>query len=228
MSSNVKPLGRKAYGSIGHIHGSRLGPGDHHVHEGQSLMCTTKAPKDKTVWVQTKLDGSCVAVYRQGDELVPLIRAGYRARDSKREMHHVFADWVDANADRFLAVLEPAERLVGEWLAVAHGTRYTLNQGGLVHLDPFVAFDIMIDDRRAGVDEFYTRVPEAFAVPDVRSGPMAPEAAMARLDTHGADQPEGVVYRVESAKGVDFLAKWVRPDKVDGSLLDQDIWNWRP
>jgi hypothetical protein len=32
---------------------------------------------------------------------------------------------------------------------------------------------------------------------------------------------------------VDFLAKYVRPDKVDGSLLPENtgqpaVWNWRP
>jgi hypothetical protein len=32
---------------------------------------------------------------------------------------------------------------------------------------------------------------------------------------------------------VDFLAKWVRPDKVDGMYLPEisgkePVWNWRP
>lgn len=37
-----KPLGRRAYGSIGHLPGSRLGPGDHHVPEGQGRICTER------------------------------------------------------------------------------------------------------------------------------------------------------------------------------------------
>lgn len=46
---------------------------------------------------------------------------------------------------------------------------------------------------------------------------------------HGAVDPvEGVVFRVEHNKKVDFLAKYIRPDKVDGIYLDKDIWNWRP
>ena len=32
--------------------------------------------------------------------------------------------------------------------------------------------------------------------------------------------PEGVVYRVERKGKVDFLAKWVRPDKDDGKYLE--------
>ena len=34
-TASKKPLGRKAYGSIPHLPGSRIGPGDHHCHEGQ-------------------------------------------------------------------------------------------------------------------------------------------------------------------------------------------------
>ena len=49
----------------------------------------------------------------------------------------------------------------------------------------------------------------------------------------GCDEPEGVVYRVERKGDVDFLAKWVRPDKVDGKYLPEmsgepAVWNWRP
>ena len=54
-----KPLGIKAYGSIGHLPNSRLGPGDHAVNEGQARICT-EAPRDKydTITVQEKLDGA--------------------------------------------------------------------------------------------------------------------------------------------------------------------------
>lgn len=218
-----KPLGQRAYGSIGHILESRLGPGDHHVHEGQSAMCTRKAPKTKTVWAQTKLDGSCVAVAKLNGELVPLIRAGYPARTSKREMHHVFADWVDDNSARFRHVLAEGERVVGEWLAVAHGTRYDLRGR-----EPFVPFDVMLRHTRLPLTHLGYRLGSWFPLPDSLPGPIEPEVAIDHLDHYGAERPEGVVYRVESAKGVDFLAKWVRPDKVDGELLEAEIWNWRP
>jgi hypothetical protein len=47
------------------------------------------------------------------------------------------------------------------------------------------------------------------------------------------DEIEGVVYRVERYGLVDFLAKYVRPDKVDGKHLETvtgagPVWNWRP
>lgn len=222
----AKPLGRKAYGSISHVHGSRLGPGDHHVHEGQSLLCTVKAPRDKTVWVQTKLDGSCVSAALLDDgSLVALGRAGYLAESSTYEMHYMWAQWVATNERRFRTVLKPGERLVGEWLAQAHGTKYDLRC-----LEPFVAFDIMRADKRLIVDEMYDRVARQFATPNRVRGPAKPEEAMEWLDSYGAEEPEGVVYRVEGRKGVDFLAKWVRPDKIDGKyLLDGDpVWNWRP
>jgi hypothetical protein len=34
--ANLKPLGRKSYGSIPHLPGSRLGPGDYCISEGQA------------------------------------------------------------------------------------------------------------------------------------------------------------------------------------------------
>jgi len=45
------------------------------------------------------------------------------------------------NQDWFLALLNNREQLCGEWLLQAHGTRYNLPY------EPFVAFDIMIDDK---------------------------------------------------------------------------------
>ena len=40
-----------------------------------------------------------------------------------------------------------------------------------------------------------------------------------RLKSVAVDPAEGVVYRVESRGVVDFLAKWVQPEKVDGCYL---------
>jgi len=41
MTSN-KPLNQKAYGSIPHLPGSRLGPGDYSIGEGQARIATEK------------------------------------------------------------------------------------------------------------------------------------------------------------------------------------------
>ena len=229
MSEDAKPLGRKAYGSIGHLPNSRMGPGDHHITDGQAIICTQDAGH-RRVFVQTKLDGSCVAVAKIGREIVPLIRAGYRAIDSRRAMHHAFHAWAMDCAWLFDTLLEDGERVVGEWLAVAHGTRYDLTLR-----PPFVAFDIMREATRTPTLTTLYRLKElGFATPDTIPGPVDPELAMTALNDYGAhpeDGPEGVVYRVESTKRgatrVDFLAKWVRPDKVDGKYLsdDDELWN---
>lgn len=63
MIAPEKPLGGKAYGSIGHLPHSRLGAGDHSVPDGQSKICCGKTrDKHDRVIVQEKLDGSCCAV----------------------------------------------------------------------------------------------------------------------------------------------------------------------
>lgn len=231
---NEKPLGGKAYGSIPHLPGSRVGPGDYHANEGQSLICTTKTrDKHDLVIVQEKLDGSCVAVWRKDDEIVPLVRRGYLARTSPFEMHHLFADWVEQNQARFREVLREGERLCGEWLAQAHGTRYQLPH------EPLVVFDLMQGQQRVTYDELVARTtPAQFVTPALihRGQPISIEKILSQLEPsrHGALDPvEGAVWRVERPGRVDFLAKYVRPDKIDGLYLPdisggQDVWNWRP
>ncbi len=233
-----KPLGHKSYGHIPHLPGSRMGPGDHKCHEGQEKIACRKA-RDKydRIIVQEKLDGSNVGVLRMDDILYPLTRAGYVANTSPYKMHHLFHNWVFENADRFTAALENGERLCGEWLLQAHGTRYDLPH------EPFVAFDIMRKKHeRTPFDEFMQKVGGRFPVPHVISdgGPLSAEDAMKRLNVygfHGALEPvEGAVWRVERYRlinkslgnvggrkpVVDFIVKYVRPDKEDGKYLDGD------
>jgi hypothetical protein len=154
-----KPLNAKAYGHIPHLPGSRMGAGDHHCSPGQARICCEKArDRHDTIIVQEKLDGTCVAVARVGGALWPLIRAGYPAVSSRYEQHRLFAGWVFERLDRF-EFLGEGERLCGEWLAQAHGTRYRLTH------EPFVAFDIMRGQERATHAEFCQRVEPAFVVP---------------------------------------------------------------
>src|SRR2546421_8635720 len=56
----IKPLGQKGYGTIPHLPGSRRGPGDKGVNEGQFRICCVKTPPDRkgdVIWAQEKLDG---------------------------------------------------------------------------------------------------------------------------------------------------------------------------
>lgn len=234
-----KILGGKAYGSIGHLPNSRLGPGDHSVHEGQAKICTIKPRKGDRVIVQEKSDGCCMAVYNHDYNLVPLTRSGYHARQVTYPHLKLFADYVEEHHDAFTRLLKPGERVVGEWLAMAHGTIYDP-----LHpkFSPFVAFDIFRDGKRVLFDEFAERIDALGGVRRAHVVHDAPEAlpveaALAALGEngfHGATEPvEGAVWRVEREGRVDFLAKFVRGDKIDGKYFEQisgkpPIWHWRP
>lgn len=229
-----KPLGGKAYGSIGHLPNSRLGPGDHSVHAGQGVICCEKArDKHDRIIVQEKLDGSCVSVALVNGKILPLTRAGYHADTSPYQQHHMFADWVVANELRFRDILSDGERICGEWLAQAHGTVYDLSK-----LEPFGAFDIFgVGGKRIPYDEFVQRTNGVIDRPELihDGGPITVADAMAiHFDVHWpCDEVEGVVYRVERRGEVDFLAKFVRLDKQDGKYLESvtggaPVWNWKP
>ena len=226
-----KPLGRKAYGSIGHLPHSRMGEGDHKVPEGMTKICHGKVRDYKdTIVIQEKLDGSNCAVAKINNEIIPLTRAGYRANTSPYEQHHMFEKWVAQNWQRFDDLLENDERIVGEWLAMAHGTKYDLPH------EPFVVFDIMTETNRLPVRVFNERVLKyGFIVPKlINYGLAMPHKdILKRLEPsgHGAIDPvEGYVCRVERDGEVDFLAKWVRQDKIDGKYFAQnygeDVWNY--
>jgi hypothetical protein len=158
----MKPLGRKAYGSI---------------------------------IVQEKLDGSCCAVALVNGAIVALGRAGWPADTSPYEQHRMFAHWVREHEWRFRSVLREGERIVGEWLAQAHSTRYELRH------DPFVVFDLMVEATRLPFAEFNERINGTFPTPHLLSigAPVPVDDAMRRVqeqNAHGAIDPiEGVVYR---------------------------------
>ena len=226
-----KPLGGKAYGSIPHLPGSRLGEGDHHCHEGQAKIATEKArDKHDVIIVQEKLDGSNVAVAKLNDKIIALTRAGYTALSSPFEQHHKFDSWVKENEHRFSELLREGERVCGEWLLMAHSTRYELKH------EPFVAFDLMTGKERVIVDELIFRtISLNFVTPAILNygNPFSIESALESLvvSGHGAIDPvEGAVWRVERKGKVDFLVKYVRHDKVDGKYFaeitgKETVWN---
>lgn len=173
---------------------------------------------------------SNVAVARVDGELCPITRSGYHTCVSPHVQHHLFMGWFYRNYERFDALLSEGERVVGEWLAQAHGTRYTL-----VH-EPFVPFDIMRDAERAPYDDVQRRLSVlGFTTPHVISDglPIGIDAVERYLQEHGSahgavDPVEGAVWRVERKGKVDFLAKYVRPGKVDGLYFENEVWNWYP
>lgn len=231
----AKPLGFKNYGSIGHLPNSRMGPGDHHVHEGQMRICLEKArDKNDLILVTEKLDGTNAGVAMKDGEILALQRKGYLADSSPHEMHKVFATWVRDNEARFRACLSEGERIVGEWLALAHGTIYKLPH------EPFVVFDMFHGQERFIYADVKAKcLPGQFVHPRLIhvGGSFSMGELLPLLETsgHGAvDEVEGAVYRVERKGKVDFMAKWVRPDKVDGKYLDTEThpceptWLWKP
>lgn len=238
-----KPLNAKAYGSIGHLPNSRMGPADHHVHEGQALICIEKPRKGDRIIVSEKLDGSCMSVANINGQLVPLTRAGYRACDVNYEHLRAFVPYVEKHLPQFWSVIEPGERIVGEWLPMAHGTIYDPKH---LMFSPFVAFDIFREGKRILWDEFDHRISgaemrRAFRIHD-GAEPCPVEYALQSLRVpdedlashgygfHGArEDVEGAVWRVEREGRVDFLAKYVRPSKVDGKYFSKfsgqpEIW----
>jgi hypothetical protein len=229
-----KPLGQKAYGHIPHLPGSRMGPADKMCEPGQArLVCERVRDKLDHVVVQEKLDGSNVAVAKIDGQIVPLVRSGYVANTSPFEQHQVFHQWVFEQHARFDALLGEGERCCGEWLMQAHGTRYALPH------EPFVVFDLMHGFSRTVSAEVERRVrAHGFTTPRLlhTGSPLSVARVLEMLETsgHGALDPiEGAIWRLERAGTVEFLAKFVRPEKRDGVYLPEVsgqpvVWNWRP
>jgi hypothetical protein len=213
------------YPKIGHLPGSRTGPSDRNVGETLATRLTSRGAPGDRVLVEEKLDGSCVAVTREKGRIRAVGREGRDCAQSKNLGRRRFAEWVAAQDFAFLG---EGERLCGEWLALAHGTRYRLPHG------PFVVFD-----RFTGGGERLPReeiecgdLPQPTLLHD--GGPLLVEDALALLGEHGhhgaIDSAEGVVYRLERGGQLIAIAKFVRAGKIDGRYLPdhsggEAIWN---
>jgi len=92
---------------------------------------------------------------------------------------------------------------------------------------------------RATYDERTERLAGAFTLPFLlcfNREPMPIEWVKKNLEPsrHGALDPvEGAIWRVERDGKVETLAKWVRPDKIDGKYLPEvsgagPVWNSYP
>ena len=225
-----RPLGKKLYGTIPHLPNSRLGPSDKKASPGHVRIATEKRrDRHDLILVSEKLDGSNVGVAKlRNGSLVPLTRSGYEAALSPYQQHQYWAVWVWENSERFESLLARGEWCVGEWCIQAHGTRYVFEK------EPFFMFDIFRENARVIHSELTARngaLRRPFEVPHTigqeDGGPISVEMMLALLEekpneVHGAiDSIEGFVWRVERKGKVDFLVKYVRPDKVDGLYLPE-------
>lgn len=230
-------LGHRAYLKIPHLPGSRTGSRDRLLPREQARWLTHQTRPGERVVVHEKLDGSCVAVTKKHGDIIALGREGFRASEAQNPGRQLFARWVDAQRARFNEVLNEGQWLVGEWLALAHSTRYTLTH------EPFVIFDLC--EVRDGAlfsfstDVTNTRLSGRFARPhQLHAGDAvsveAIDSALGEHGFHGAvDRVEGAVWRLERGEQVTLRAKFVRPGKVDGALLPENsgrdaVWNWKP
>lgn len=228
----TKPLLKKMYGSIPHLPNSRLGDGDHFITYGQADIMTHKVrDKHDVIIVQEKLDGSCVGVANIDGVLVPVGRRGHPTKTAPYDFLPMFDIWVERNIEKFSFLL-PGERIVGEWLCFAHGTVYDLQDR-----DPFVCFDLFgVDGERVLYNTFLLRTTGFLtSAPLLHHGDALPtEEALNLLGEFGhynaKEKPEGLVYRCERKGRVDYLAKYVHHDKVDGKYFPphEPIWMWRP
>jgi hypothetical protein len=148
----AKPLGGKGYGSTPHLVGSRVGPADHSLTPEQSQLFTGGRPPrrgDRFILTE-KADGSCVTVAKHGGNVLAITRAGYLASDSPWPLHHVFDRWVAMNRDRFGDILDEGDRIAGEWMHTAMGTRYHIEDPD----DLFLSFALINGKTRQPYDEF--------------------------------------------------------------------------
>ena len=135
-----KPTGKKNYGSIPHLHNSKLGEGDYYIGEGQERILTLKArDKHDNILVFEKYDGSNVGIAKFDDKIFALTRSGYEASTTPYKQHHLFADWVKKRESLFEDMLQNGERITGEWLAQAHGLVYNIEVEPIVFFDYFTS-----------------------------------------------------------------------------------------
>ena len=220
-----KPLGVRAYGSIPHLLGSKLGIADRHIHEGQhNILTCKKRDRHDVIFATEKYDGSNVAIAKKDGKILSLTRSGYEARTSPYPQHLVFAQYVEAGKSLFDHILNEGERLCCEWLLKTHSLEYSMSE----KIQPIIAFDIIgKDNKRLSYFDFLSRntfMPKARILHIGHSLPI--RDAMPLLNSENnhpiqcLEKPEGIVYRCERKGMFDFCAKYVRADFVPGKYLE--------
>ncbi len=249
-----KVLSYKTYESIGHFAKSRLGPKDKHISPNIEKSMTFELPNQQSlVIVQEKLDGSNVCVVKKDGKLIALSRNGFDCASSNQIQHLAFNEFMHHYYVTFDRLLQEGDRIVGEWLMLAHGTKYTVAHP----LELFVAFDLFSSRygearvkiseppihcpplvTRAPFLEFIRRVSPFFRTPHVIH--MGGACSVGRAErlmsaSHPNYDYEGFVYRIEESGVFKSMAKYVKHDKVDGKYLIgqgepgfEFTWNFAP
>jgi RNA ligase len=223
------------YGSIFHLPGSKMSDErDRACNDGHVQLLTVKSRQRKdwsdTIIVMEKLDGANCGVLKQDGKILAVSRTGHLLNDEPGYEHYrLFHKWVMSKERVFSDILSEGERIVFENLSYTHSIRYHLE-----HI-PFVAIDLFSGKQRQRLVELKNRIGDEFPMPTkLYQGPAAWPVLYALKDLEmceyhclGGDRPEGVVYRLEfdsreKGDGVEFLAKYVRPDFVPGKFLTKN------
>lgn len=213
-------LGERPYHSIPHMPGSRVGEADRHINDGQYQRYLRIKNYREFIAVTEKLDGTCVGVVKTENGLVAIQRNGYPCSESPYEMHHRFVEYVKDHEVNFKLILsEIGDRIMGEWVAQAHGIIYDQLP------DFFFAFDAKLSG--VWIDTLSLRERCWWGliatVPLIHYGmPLEPQywEKLTRRSAFCSNKPaEGLVFRRElDGKRID-IAKWVRNDHVPGRYL---------
>jgi len=218
----MKPIGRKNYGSIPHLHNSKLGDGDYYIGFGQEKILTIKTrDKHDNVLAFEKYDGSNVGVAKYENKIFALTRSGYEANTSPYKQHHYFANWVKSNESIFVDMLENGERITGEWLLQAHGLIYDIKTTPIVFFDYFTPSNerFIFKDLEDKTSRYGLQLPRMLHSGNAISvDELLPILNQKTDNIQSVELPEGIVYRAERKDKVDFLAKWVRSDFPTGQF----------
>jgi hypothetical protein len=218
--NDLKPIGRKNYGSIPHLSNSKLGEGDYYIGDGQERILTLKArDKHDNILVFEKYDGSNVGVAKFENKIFALTRSGYEAHTSPYKQHHLFYNWVKKRELLFSDMLQNGERITGEWLAQAHGLVYKIEVEPIVFFDYFDLNNkrILFSELKKKAIQYGLQLPKKLHEgQSITVEQLLPLLNEKTKGIESVDLPEGMVYRVERKGKVDFLAKWVRNDFENG------------
>ena len=222
-----------SYPTIPHIKGSYL-EGDrsqrtkgHRVlHETMSTTATHGTNPNYDIICTIKEDGKCMGVYKEDDQLYPIVRNGYLAETSTQTVDKIFALWVEDNYERFMSCLNNKEVLWGEWLAKPNSILYELV------VEPFMVFDIHSTVHRKPLSweitesrvkhDFYIACVHRLRLKDVRMN-IHFDYENAQFPNQGFWIPtdgdrvmshsEGFVWRVENEGAEIFKCKYIHPSK---------------